>query len=562
MADIGGRITDDDDKMSEILNDYFSSVFTKENTDVLPCPHRFIGDVVPTLDNIQISIDMIKSKLSKLNPLKSPGPDEIHGRILKECYIELAEPLSIIFKSSVESGEIPEDLRKANVTPIFKKGDKKLAKNYRPISLTSICGKILESIIRDKLMVFLDTNSLLIDTQHGFRNHRSCLTNLLDFFDKLTEETDKGHPVDIVYLDFSKAFDTVPHERLLLKLEAHGIENTVLKWIINWLRNRKQRVVINGRKSKWKDVTSGVPQGSVLGPLLFLIYINDIDLGITSRLSKFADDTKIGRKISSLEDVVAFQRDIDRLVAWGEKWQMEFNIDKCKQMHIGRHNLEFGYEMDGRWLSAVDHEKDLGVFVHNTMKPSYQCIEARNKANKILSFISKSIDYKSKEVIKKCYISLVRPLLEYCVQFWSPYLKQDIILLEKIQKRATKMIPQLSHLTYAERLKELDMFTLRSRRIRGDIIQVFKMFKGIDNLDAARFFVRDTSSTRGHCLKLKKFRSNHDMRKNFFTNRVVNWWNSLPDQVIECNTLDTFKKHLDLHMKRNSETFHLFDFED
>ena len=562
LVDDSGRPTDDDKDISEILNRYFSSVFTEENMENLPTPHRFAKEDHPFINNIEIDIEIVKKKLKMLKPNKSPGPDEIHSKILRECYSELAEPLSIIFKSSLESGVIPSDWKIANVTPIFKKGDKKHASNYRPISLTSICCKVLESIIRDQLTDYLDKNSQILDSQHGFRNHRSCLTNLLEFFDGLTDATDKDYPVDILYLDFSKAFDTVPHARLMLKLEAHGIANKAQVWIKNWLSNRKQRVVINGTKSVWADVTSGVPQGSVLGPLLFLIYINDIDLGITSRLSKFADDTKIGRKIESVQDMIEFQKDIDRLVAWGDKWQMKFNINKCKQMHIGRHNLEFGYEMDGKWITKTDQEKDLGVVVDNKLKPSQQCIQARNKANKILSYISKSIEYKSKDVITKCYNSLVRPHLEYCVQFWSPYLKQDILLLEKIQKRATKMIPQLSHLTYEERLKELDMFTLRSRRIRGDMIQVFKMFKGIDNLDPFSFFECSTNRTRGHSLKIKKFQANHDLRKNYFTNRVVNYWNSLPAHVIECNSLDTFKKHLDSHMRRNSEVFHLFDFRD
>ena len=262
--------------------------------------------------------------------------------------------------------------------------------------------------------------------------------------------------------------------------------------------------------------------------------------------------------------MIAFQKDIDRLVAWGDKWQMAFNIDKCKQMHIGSQNKEFSYEMNGRWITTVQQEKDLGVVVNSNMKSSHQCIEARNTANRVLGFISKSIEYKSKEVVMKCYNSLVRPHLEYCVQFWSPYSKQDILLLEKIQKRATKMIPQLSHLAYEDRLRELDMFTLRSRRTRGDMIQVFKMFKGIDNLDATKFFscYSPTYVTRGHALKLKKSRCHLDVRKYYFTNRVVNIWNDLPAQVIESSTLDTFKKRLDLHMRRNSEKFHLFDFRD
>ena len=195
---------------------------------------------------------------------------------------------------------------------------------------------MLESIIGDKIKEHLDKHNLIKDSQHGFRNGRSCLTNLLSFFSQVFEAVDSDKEFNIVYLDFSKAFDKVPHERLIHKIAAHGIGGNLLKWIKGWLTNRKQRVCINGNKSDWGNVTSGVPQGSVLGPLLFIIYINDLDVGISSSISKFADDTKIGRIIESPADSEALQRDLDQLSSWARCWQMEFNIDKCKVMKVGK----------------------------------------------------------------------------------------------------------------------------------------------------------------------------------------------------------------------------------
>ena len=202
----------------------------------------------------------------------------------------------------------------------------------------------------------------------GFRSGRSCLTNLLEFLEYITKQLDEGNSIDVIYLDFSKAFDKVPHRRLVHKLRLHGIRGTIVEWIGEWLSGRKQRVVLNGVMSEWKEVVSGVPQGSVLGPLLFLLYINDLDIGISSKISMFADDTKIASTVQSAQDNYRVQRDLDRLVAWADRWQMEFNSQKCKVMHIGKDNRNFSYEMEGCWLEAVREEKDLGVVVD--LKPT------------------------------------------------------------------------------------------------------------------------------------------------------------------------------------------------
>ena len=193
----------------------------------------------------------------------------------------------------MSTAEIPDDWKKANVTAIFKKGSKKQPGNYRPVSLTCQMGKVLEKIIKEDLVHYLESNKLIFETQHGFRIKKSCLTNLLEFTKFVGDKIDEGKPVDVIYLDFQKAFDKVPHIRLINKLKALGIGGNVLNWIREWLKDRVQRVVINGEKSDWAHVSSGVPQGSVLGPILFIIYINDIDESILSLILKFADDTKL-----------------------------------------------------------------------------------------------------------------------------------------------------------------------------------------------------------------------------------------------------------------------------
>ena len=447
---------------------------------------------------------------------------------------------------------MPDDWKLANVTPFLKKGSKSLPCNYRPISLTSVVCKMLETLIRDKLVNHLEENNLLKNTQHGFQYKRSCLMNLLDFLYDILNQYDESKSVDIIYLDFQKAFDKVPHKRLLIKLKSHGIKGNVLKWIQNWLHNRKQRVVLNGKASNWTNVNSGVPQGSVLGPVLFLVYINDIDEGVTSIISKFADDTKIASSVASNVQVLEMQNNLDKLSEWGQTWQMSFNADKCKVLHIGYRNEKAKYFLNGTQLKSVDSEIDLGVTISSSLKPSQQCSEVVKKANKIIGLIGRSFEYKSKDTILTLYNSLVRPLLEYCVQAWCPYYQKDIAKLERVQHRVTKMIPSLRNKSYEERLKELNLYTLTQRRLRGDLIQVFKIIKGIDNMDCSKYFTIDRSNyTRGNGCKIVGKSFNSHESKNYFFHRVVNLWNGLPRDVIDCDTVQTFKRRLDKYFASN-----------
>jgi hypothetical protein len=293
-----------------------------------------------TMEEVSITEKMVREKIRKLKPDSAAGPDEIGPRILKELEAVLTTPLVEIFRKSISTGEVPDEWKKANVTPIFKKGTKKDPGNYRPVSLTSVCCKMLESILRDALMDHLTCNNLLKASQHGFMPGKSCTTNLLEFFEKTTQAIDAGLPFDVIFLDFAKAFDKVPRERLLEKLRAHGVQGRALNWIRNWLTGRKQRVVLNGKFSAWAEVLSGVPQGSVLGPILFLIFINDLDVAavMIDILRKFADDTKLGQTVSTPEERELLQQALDKLCEWSEKWGMEFNVKKCKVMHLGYNN--------------------------------------------------------------------------------------------------------------------------------------------------------------------------------------------------------------------------------
>ena len=371
--------------MAEELNMHFSSVFTREDTSSLPVPEtKFEGSEGERLGQLVVTPEVVANKINNMKENKSPGVDGIAPKILKETVEQICTPLAHVFNMSLQEGIVPLGWKEANIIPLFKKGSRNKSVNYRPVSLTSVICKVLETIIRDHMMDFLIKHKLINPSQHGFLKARSCLTNLLCFFEEITKWVDEGSPVDVIYLDFQKAFDKVPHQRLILKLKSHGMGNSIINWIEQWLKNRRQRVVVDGEVSSWKPVLSGVPQGSVLGPILFLIYINDLEEGVTGNILKFADDTKLFRKVKEIGDKQKLQDDIDKLVKWSEKWQMLFNFGKCKCLHTGSGNTGVNYEMGGTILSKTVKEKDLGVTMNANMKVSEQCRIAASKGNQVL----------------------------------------------------------------------------------------------------------------------------------------------------------------------------------
>ena len=392
-----GEIVEDDREVATLLNEHFCSVFNREKCGDIQINRACSSSRVISLDNINITNEDVIKALGDFKVNKSPGIDNITWTYALKLKEALAEPLKVLFNKSRELNEIPRDWKKGNITPIYKTGKKSSAENYRPISLTAFFGKVFEKIIKKYIEIFLEANSFINKTQHGFMKGMSCMTNLLICQNSVMSMLDEGAAVDIIYLDFQKAFDKVPHRRLMCKIREAGIGGKLGDWIENWLGNRIQRVIINGSNSDWAEVMSGVPQGSILGPLLFTAYINDLDDRLINRVLKFADDTKIWGRVNSNEERSLMQEDLRILSEWSDSNAMPFNVSKCKVMHLGKKNIKGEYVLKGQKLTKTNEEKDLGVFFSESYKPSLNYNKVSKSANKIIGLIRRNIVNKTKE---------------------------------------------------------------------------------------------------------------------------------------------------------------------
>ena len=549
---INGHIITNPVEKTDTLNQHFQSVFTSEDNSNIPDkgPSLF-----PSLPTFEITEQGVYNLLSTCDTSKSPGPDSLHPYVLKATAAELSPILTHIFKQSLESGEVPLQWKHAYVTPIFKKGSKAQPGNYRPISLTSVVCKTMEHIIVSQIMKHLEDHNILSDNQFGFRSKHSCETQLLITVNDIAKDIDRNLQVDAAILDFSKAFDRVAHSRLLYKLNYYGIRGTVLQWLESFLHGRTQQVVVEGSRSSTCQVTSGVPQGSVLGPVLFLIYINDIVTDIKSEIRLFADDILLFKTIATPNDHRILQNDLDSLTQWASNWLMEFNIPKCNILQFTTHHSKstFTYKMSNIPLNIVSEHTYLGIRLHHTLSWEPHVNYICGKANRLLRFLKRNLYNAPIQIKEHLYKQLLLPSIEYCSAIWDPYHQTTVSKLEMIQHRAARFVlnkpwhrSSQQH-SITDMLNYLQWPSLKSRRRNARLILLFKIVRNLLVLpNHCLPQPTPVSYTRANNpLKFAQLQSRIDLYKYSFLPRTIIDWNNLKIDNINTINLDTFKNIID-----------------
>ena len=544
---VNGKDVTDPTEKANILSDQYDSVFTTEN----PIMPTLDTSDIPDMPSIVIDTNGVTKLLQSVNPSKASGPDMLPTRVLKETAPVISPFLSFIFQQSVDTGTIPNDWRHANITAIHKKGPKTEAVNYRPISLTSVPCKLLEHIIFHQIMSHLDAHSVLVDYQHGFRKNRSCEIQLINAIEDLARSLNNRNQTDMLILDFSKAFDTVAHNRLLLKLNHYGIRGANLAWMQSWLTSRTQQVLLEGKHSRKIVVRSGVPQGTVLGPLCFLLYINDIGNGICSTLRLFADDTLLYGLVHNNQDAIKLQEDLDNLTAWAQTWQMNFHPSKCYvlRIHRSKEPTIHNYTISGHILQSLDQHPYLGVTITKTLNWKAHVSKIKNKANKTLGFIKRNLHSCPEEIKSRAYTTLVRPMLEYSSAAWDPYRKYQVNCLEMVQRRAARFVTRTQGTDegcVTRALNHLQWPTLESRRKVARLSLLHKTLHGKASVAMPSYVTHKPDlRTRGsHPMKFLTIQSNCDEYKNSFWPRTIREWNKLPPAVLDINNTELFKTKL------------------
>lgn len=388
---------------------------------------------------------------------------------------------------------------------------------------------MMEHVIHSCVMKYLNKHEILVHYQHGFRAGHSCETQLITTIDEVVRNLDQKSQTDMIILDFSKAFDTVPHKRLIEKLKSYNIDETTIKWIQSWLSARSQTVVVDGQQSRPSNVISGVPQGTVLGPLLFLLYINDIALTTDATIKLFADDCILFRKVHSPNDCRQLQDDLDKLVDWSEKWLMNFNVRKCVTMTLTKNKSivrpSVPYNIRSQPLDQVKEAKYLGITISSDLSWKPHICEITNKASNTLAFLRRNFSRTKPAIKEKLYTTLVRPQMEYASAVWDPHIQVNINKLESVQRRAARfaMCKYSYHESVSDMLEKLKWPELSERRKTN---RINHFTRARDNTSALKIPDYIKPSTRhDHCFIVPSSRTN--IHKHSFFPQTVRDWNNL-----------------------------------
>ena len=559
---LNGKFRNNPKDSADLFNDHFFKQFSKRsNYDI---DIDFSND--PFI-NFKICHRDVRKLLTTLNQNKSHGPDGINGKILKNCAVSIAYPLSLLFNLSFNTGHIPSEWKLANIVPIHKKGDKSAIENYRPISLTCLIMKIFEKCIRNELMNLCKDK--IHHSQHGFLPNKSCTTQMLPFVSDITLNLNNNDPTDIIYFDFAKAFDSVNHDIILSKLKYEfKIDGLMLKFIREYLQNRRQRVVVGDTMSKELGVVSGVPQGSIIGPLLFVLFINDLHKCVSpgTSLALYADDTKIWRLIKSENDCIALQKDIDALCQWSKINCMIFHPQKCKVLSVTHQIIQdilpftrFIYTLDGVVLDYCGKENDLGILMHDKLNWNPHCVEIIAKATAKFNLLRRTCHFINSSTKKRTlYITLIRSLFEHGSTIWAPSGQTSLSKFEALQKRCIKWIlkeqfTSYEYSEYLEKLKELDILPIKYKFMFTDMIMFHKIVHKLIPISLPHY-IENNSTTRASKSDPLSFKISNDIKhqkrifQSSFFARCITPWNRIPLELRNLSSIEVFSHGLKQHI--------------
>lgn len=542
-----GTLTVDPARKADLFQSVFTSMFT---TDDSKCPDIASRSAGSKLSSVYFSSASVRRVIRKLRSKSKGGADGIPPVFLKKCSAQLCTPLAYLYNQFMENSFIPPPWLHSLICPVFKKGDPTDARNYRPIALTCTLCKVMESVIKDHLISYLHSKGLITSHQHGFLSRHSTATNLLESTHDWNLFLNSSTSVDVIYIDFSRAFDTIVFSKLITKLNSYGIVGNLLKWISLFLSPRTQSVVVENHHSVTAPVKSGVPQGSVLGPVLFLVFINDITsiCSGNTKIKLFADDLKLYSDLSSDSGSTNLQQTLDNLVSWSSLWQLSINISKCNILSLQRGHqrnstIHNQYHIAGTTLTHCSCSTDLGVLIDNNLTYSHHIGSIIRKVSQRTGTFFRGFTSRNIHLMRKVWITYIRPLLDFNSCVWCPSSVYLIDLLENLQRRFTKRIPSISHLPYLERSKRLDLEPLELRRLRLDLLEYYKILNNLSPLDHRHYFTYYypiASSRTAYPFLVKPQKPSNLLSQSFFL-RAIDPWNYLPRFVQHADTLHSFR---------------------
>ena len=541
-----GTVATKDSEKANMLNQYFSECFSKAQPPLADSDYDRIHVTGDCPLDFLCTENEVLCMLASLDTSKANGPDGISARMLKATAVSIVPSLTKILNLSIETGKFPELWKHSLVVPIPKANDHKSPSNYRPISLLSVISKLLERHIHLLVTRHLSDSHPLANTQWGFQPGKSTTSALLATTYDWFRELEVGRDVCSVFLDLRKAFDSVPHLVLMSKLHQLNLSPFICRWICSYLTNRDQRVVIGGVSSESTPVISGVPQGSVLGPLLFLIYIDDVTampLSEGSNLVLYADDMLLYRRIAGPDDYTMLQNDLNSINAWVVQNHLHFNATKCKFMVISRKR---GYHhqpvlfLETTPLEKVDSFRYLGLLISSDLSWSGHIETICSKARQLLGLLYRRLyHHADPQALFQLYLSLIRPHLEYGCPVWDPYLLKDRKILENVQKFGLRICSKQWDLGYEELLTNFNMPTLADRRLQLKLCTMYKIIHGLTYFPSV-FVPRNTRTHIDSPLFIQPFARTNSYLYSFIPHSI-SLWNSLPSNITTACSVSVFR---------------------